>query len=203
MANTGCVVWFTGLPSSGKTTLANLLAASLKDAEVPHRILDGDEVRLRLTKDLGFSRKDRDENISRISYVAKLLSEVGAIAITAAISPYRQARDAARAETKNFIEVYVRCDVKICIKRDVKGLYAKALDGSIGNFTGVSDPYEEPLHPDVIVETDKESPQQSLAIILDKLRGSGLHPVADAAADRQYASATAIVTKLKTRGYIR
>jgi adenylyl-sulfate kinase len=132
-------------------------------------VLDGDEVRQRLTKGLGFSREDRNENIRRIAYVAKLLTRVGGVAITAAISPYRELRDKARDEIVNFVEVYVNCPLEVCIRRDVKGLYKKALNGEIPNFTGISDPYEPPLHHDVVVGTDLESPEASLRKILDRL----------------------------------
>ncbi len=165
----GFTVWFTGLPCSGKSTLASMLKAHLETFGYPVETLDGDEVRQRLTKGLGFSKEDRDENIRRISYVAMLLTRVGAIAITAAISPYKVIRDEARTEIGNFIEVYTKCPVEICIERDIKGMYAKAIKGEIKNFTGISDPYEPPLNPEIIVETDKETPEKSLWKILKKL----------------------------------
>jgi len=165
----GMTLWFTGLPSSGKTTLAGLVGNALKELGLPVEILDGDEVRQRLTKGLGFSKEDRFENISRIAYVAKLLTRVGAVAIVAAISPYREMRSRAKAEIKNFVEIYVNCPLPVCIERDVKGLYAKALAGEITNLTGISDPYESPLAPEIVVQTDKESAEQSVALILDKL----------------------------------
>jgi len=169
----GITLWFTGLPSSGKTTLAGLVGNALKAVGLPVEILDGDEVRRRLTKGLGFSKEDRFENISRIAYVAKLLSRVGAVAIVAAISPYREMRSRARAEIENFVEIYVNCPLPVCIERDVKGLYAKALAGEITNLTGISDPYEPPLTPEIVVQTDKESAEQSVALILDKLVSLG------------------------------
>ena len=169
----GITLWFTGLPSSGKTTLAGLVGNALKAVGLPVEILDGDEVRQRLTKGLGFSREDRFENISRIAYVARLLTRVGAVAIVAAISPYREMRSRARAEIGPFVEIYVNCPLAVCMQRDVKGLYAKALAGEITNLTGISDPYEPPLAAEIVVQTDKESAEQSVALILDKLVSLG------------------------------
>lgn len=169
MRRQGFVVWLTGLPSAGKTTLARLLHQALDEVGFPVEVLDGDEVRQRLTKGLSFSKEDREENISRIGYVAKLLARVGAVAVVAAISPYRESRDRIRVEIGNIVEVYVRCPLNVCMQRDGKGLYAKALRGEIANFTGVSDPYEPPLNPEVVVETDRESPEESFRKILEKL----------------------------------
>ena len=165
----GVTVWFTGLPSSGKTTLALLLEEELKARGVPVAVLDGDEVRTRLSKGLGFSREDRDENIRRIAYVARLLTHCNAVAITSAISPYRATRDEARGEIGRFLEVYVKCPVEVCIERDVKGLYKKALSGEIKGFTGIDDPYEEPLKPELVLETDQETPQESLGRLVTLL----------------------------------
>jgi adenylyl-sulfate kinase len=136
-------------------------------------VLDGDEVRLRLSRGLGYSKADRDENIRRITYVAKLLTRCGGVAITCAISPYRALRDEARQEIGRFIEVYVKCSLDVCIERDVKGLYAKALRGEIAAFTGVSDPYEAPHAAEVVVETDRESPEESLVKIVQRLEALG------------------------------
>ena len=133
----GFTVWFTGLPSSGKSTLARMLEKVLSDTDFHVEVLDGDEVRLRLSKGLGFSKEDRDENIRRISYVAKIVTRCGAVAITCAISPYREIRDEARREIGRFVEVYVKCTLEECISRDVKGMYKKALSGEIKNFTGI------------------------------------------------------------------
>ena len=169
MQQQGFTVWFTGLPSSGKSTLASMLAAELRPDGQGVEILDGDEVRKRLTKGLGFSKADRDENIRRIGYVAKLLSRNGVVTIAAAISPYRELRDEVRREIDRFVEVYVKCDVEVCATRDVKGLYKLAFKGEIQNFTGVSDPYEPPLTPEVVVETDRETPAECSAKILDAL----------------------------------
>ncbi len=129
-------------------------------------VLDGDEVRLRLSKGLGFSKQDRDENIRRIAYVARLITQVGGVAITSAISPYSSIREEARAEIGKFVEVHVDCPLSVCIERDVKGMYKKAMRGEMQNFTGISDPYEEPVSPEVIVHTDLEDPSESLEAIL-------------------------------------
>jgi adenylylsulfate kinase len=169
MKHQGFTVWFTGLPSSGKSTLASLLHRELVEIGLPTEILDGDEVRQRLTKGLGFSREDREENIRRIAYVSKLLTRVGAVAITAAISPYQEMRDRARIDIGSFIEVYVNCPLQVCMSRDVKGLYAKAVRGEILNFTGISDPYEPPVNPEIVVHTDRETLEESLKIILKGL----------------------------------
>lgn len=165
----GLTVWLTGLPSAGKSTLAQVVAETLVARGVRVIVLDGDEIRERLSKGLGFSKSDRDENIRRIAYVARLLTEAGALVIVAAISPYRAAREAARAEIERFIEVFVNCPVQECIRRDVKGLYRKALEGQLPHFTGVSDPYEAPLQPDLVVETDRETLETSAAKILGYL----------------------------------
>ena len=169
MKQQGFAVWFTGLPSSGKSTLARMLQMELDEAGFAVEVLDGDEVRKRLTKGLGFSREDRDENIRRIAYVSKLLTRVGAVAITAAISPYQESRARARAEIGNFVEIYVDCPLSVCMQRDVKGLYAKAVRGEVPNFTGISDPYEPPVQPEVVVHTERESQEESLNKILEKL----------------------------------
>ena len=169
----GFVVWFTGLPSAGKSTLAQQLEKALRRRGLGVEVLDGDEVRKRLTKGLGFSKEDRDENIRRITYVAHLLARNGTVAITAAISPYRAIRDEAREEINRFVEVHVKCPLEVCIQRDVKGLYRRALAGEIPNFTGVSDPYEEPLRPEVTIETDRVSPEVGVERILAALEQLG------------------------------
>jgi adenylyl-sulfate kinase len=166
-------VWFTGPPSAGKTTLAERLESELVAQGRRVERLDGDELRSRLCKDLGFSREDRDENVRRTSFLARLLAKHGVVVLTALISPYRAAREAARAENPDFVEVYVSCAIDECIRRDVKGLYAKALAGKIPAFTGVSDPYEPPLHAEVVVETDRETVDESVARILDALIARG------------------------------
>ncbi len=165
----GFTAWFTGLPCSGKSTLADILADRLRDMGLKVESLDGDITRKHLSRGLGFSKEDRDENIRRVGFVAQLLTRNG-IAVTAAfVSPYIEIRDEIRGEIGDFVEVYVRCPVETCIERDVKGMYKKALSGEISSFTGVSDPYEEPPNPEVVVDTDKESPEESIEKILNKL----------------------------------
>ncbi|MGH7932643.1 MAG: adenylyl-sulfate kinase, partial [Candidatus Binataceae bacterium] len=146
--NEGFTLWFTGLSGAGKSTLANVAAEELRRRGRRVEILDGDEVRTNLSKGLGFSKEDRDTNIRRIGYVCKLLARNGVVAISAAISPYRNVRDEIRAQHSHFFEVFVKCPLETLVERDVKGLYKKALKGEIANFTGVSDPYEEPLTPE-------------------------------------------------------
>ena len=165
----GFTLWFTGLSGSGKSTIANAITPKLQALGKRVEILDGDEVRTNLSKGLGFSKEDRDTNIRRIGYVAQLLSRNGAVVITAAISPYRDIRDEVRSRVGNFVEVYAKCPLEALIARDVKGLYKKALAGEIKEFTGVSDPYEEPLNPEIIVETDRETVEESAAKILARL----------------------------------
>lgn len=169
----GVTLWLTGLSGSGKSTLANFLEKKLKERGAKVEILDGDEVRENLSKGLGFSKEDRDTNIKRIGYVAKLLARNGVAVITAAISPYREVRDYIRKQNKDFVEVFVKCPLEQCIDRDVKGLYKKALAGEIKQFTGVSDPYEEPLNPEVTVCTNLESIEESAGKILSKLEELG------------------------------
>ena len=169
----GFTVWFTGLPSAGKSTLAEILARELRERGLGVEVLDGDVVRQHLCRGLGFSKEDRDENIRRIGFVCGLLTRHGAAAIAAAISPYRAVRDEVRASVGNFVEVYVKASVEACMQRDVKGLYKKALAGEIKGFTGVDDPYEPPLKPELIIETETESPQESAARILRKLEQLG------------------------------
>lgn len=165
----GFTVWFTGLPSAGKSTLAEILAQELRERGHGVEVLDGDVVRQHLCKGLGFSKEDRDENIRRIGFVCSLLTKHGATAIAAAISPYRAIRDEVRTSIGNFIEVYVKASVEICIQRDVKGLYKKALAGEIRGFTGVDDPYEPPLNPEMTIETEMEKPRESATRILRRL----------------------------------
>jgi adenylyl-sulfate kinase len=166
----GFTVWLTGLSGAGKSTIASRLAERLREAGRRVEVLDGDAVRTTLSSDLGFSKEARDANIRRIGYVARLLSRNGVAVIVAAISPYRDTRDEVRraieAEGCGFYEVYARCSIQELSRRDVKGLYERALKGEIGNFTGVSDPYEEPLQPDVVFDSETESVDESLAKIL-------------------------------------
>ena len=165
----GVVIWFTGLSGSGKTTIAHEVEERLLDAGVPVEVLDGDVVRENLSKGLGFSKEDRDTNIRRIAFVAHLLQRNGVFVITAAISPYRSVRDEARAMIKDFVEVYAEAPLEVCEQRDVKGLYAKARAGQIKGFTGIDDPYEEPLAAEVVCATDKETVEESAAKVIDKL----------------------------------
>jgi len=165
----GFTLWFTGLSGAGKSTLANLLATELRERGHRVEILDGDEVRTNLSKGLGFSKEDRDINIRRIGYVCNLLARNGVIAISAAISPYRDVRDEVRGLHQRFFEVFVRCTIDKLVERDVKGLYKKALAGEIKSFTGVSDPYEEPLKPELIVDSSTETVDQSLGRLLARL----------------------------------
>jgi adenylylsulfate kinase len=163
----GYTLWFTGLPAAGKTTVSRLVTEELMARGEKVELLDGDVVRKNLSKELGYSKEDRDTNIRRIAFVADLLSRNGVISVAAAISPYRALRDEARALMGDrFIEIYVCATVEECAERDVKGLYAKALAGEIDHFTGVSDPYEAPLDPEITLYTAHESPDESAAHVL-------------------------------------
>ncbi len=169
----GVTVWFTGLSGAGKTTLARAVYDELKKRGNRVEILDGDVVRQYLTKGLGFSKEDRDENIRRIGFVAHLLTRNGVIVLVAAISPYRATREEVRRKIGDFIEVYVNAPLEVCEQRDVKGLYKKARAGEIKNFTGISDPYEPPLNPEVECRTDLERVEESVAKVLRKLAELG------------------------------
>ncbi len=171
------VVWLTGLSAAGKSTIAGLVAGELEGRGVLVDRLDGDVVRERLTKGLGFSKEDRDENIARIGWVASRLARAGAAVVVSAISPYEEARQAARRMTEEhaaFVEVYVATSLAECERRDPKGLYAKAHAGEIRDFTGVDDPYEEPLNPELRLETEARTPEESAALVLAKLEQLGL-----------------------------
>jgi len=169
----GFTLWFTGLPCSGKSAVADKLAEVLKGRRLRVERLDGDIVRRSLTRDLGFSRQDRDENIRRVAFVAKLLTRNGVAVLTSFISPYRDIRAEARREIGEFIEVYAKCPLEVCIERDVKGMYKKAMRGEIKEFTGISDPYEEPLNPEILLETDKETLEESVGKVLKRLEDLG------------------------------
>ncbi|MDI6699066.1 MAG: adenylyl-sulfate kinase [Candidatus Saccharicenans sp.] len=169
----GFTLWFTGLPCSGKSAVADRVAEILRDHNLRVERLDGDVVRKSLCRDLGFSKKDRDENIRRVAFVAKLLTRNGVAVLTSFISPYREIREEARREIGEFIEVYVKCPLEVCLSRDVKGMYQKAIRGEIKEFTGISDPYEEPVNPELILETDRESLEESARKVLDYLKKAG------------------------------
>lgn len=169
----GFVVWFTGLSGAGKSTLSERLAPILAERGRRVELLDGDIVRTNLSKGLGFSREDRETNVRRIAFVAHLLARNGVAVITAAISPYAETRAEARAQIGDFVEVYVRCSIEELARRDVKGLYKRALAGEIPNFTGISDPFEEPESPDVICDSERETVDESLAKIVAALEKRG------------------------------
>jgi adenylyl-sulfate kinase len=174
MEHKGFTIWFTGLSGAGKTTLARLLESNLKLRGHRVEVLDGDIIRTNLSKGLGYSKEDRDTNIRRIGFVCHLLTRNEVVAIAAAISPYRDIRGEVRNQIGSFIEVYVKCPIEVLAERDVKGLYKKAMAGEIKHFTGVDDPYEEPLEPEITIETDTETPEQSAARIIAKLEAMSL-----------------------------
>jgi adenylyl-sulfate kinase len=173
-------LWFTGLSGAGKTTLAGVLDQEMRARGLAVEVLDGDEIRTNLSKGLGFTKEDRDTNIRRIGYVCRLLSRNGVAAISAAISPYREVRDEVRrlieADGAEFIEVFVKCPIEVLAERDVKGLYKKALAGELKGFTGVSDPYEDPLAPEVVIESNRETVEFSVSKILRELEQRKLLP---------------------------
>ncbi len=169
MHHQGLILWLTGLSGAGKTTIALSVAQELRSRNYQVELLDGDVVRTHLSQGLGFSKEDRDINIRRIGFVANLLSRNGVIAIVAAISPYREVREELRQTTTNFIEVYVQAPLAVCEYRDVKGLYAKAKTGQIKNFTGISDPYEEPLNPEISCLTHQFTVEQCVGQVFSYL----------------------------------
>jgi len=170
----GFTLWFTGLSGAGKSTISAIIEKRLREAGAKVEVLDGDVVRANLSKGLGFSKEDRDTNIRRIGFVCEVLSRNGVIAIAAAISPYRAVREEIRSRIHNFVEVYVEVPLEVVAERDVKGLYKKAMAGEIPQFTGVSDPYEPPLHPEVMVNSAKETPEASAGKVWAKLKELGL-----------------------------
>jgi adenylyl-sulfate kinase len=199
----GFTLWFTGLSGAGKTTISAIVEKVLRDRGLRVEVLDGDIVRTHLSKGLGFSREDRDTNIRRIAFVSHLLSRNGVAVLVAAISPYRSAREEARAMIGRFVEVFVRCPVEVCAERDVKGLYRKALAGEIKEFTGVSDPYEEPERPELVVETDGETPEDSARRVLATLERLGYLPAPEVAESVYTESEDVVIKKrLETLGYL-
>ena len=170
----GFTVWLTGLSGAGKSTIARLLECRLRERGARVEVLDGDVVRTHLCKGLGFSKEDRDENIRRIGFVCELLARNGVVAIAAAISPYRAVREEVRSRIPRFVEVHMHCPLEVLVKRDVKGLYKKALAGEIEHFTGVSDPYELPTAPEVTIRSDCETPEQGVERIWETLESLGL-----------------------------
>ena len=181
----GFTLWLTGLSGAGKTTLARVVEQELRVRGVAVEVLDGDEIRTNLSKGLGFSKEDRDTNIRRIGYVCRLLSRNGVTAISAAISPYREVRDEVKrlveADGPAFIEVFVKCPIEILAERDVKGLYKKALAGELTGFTGVSDPYEAPFAPEVVIESNRERVEFSATKIIRELERRKLLPILETA----------------------
>lgn len=202
MEQKGFTLWFTGLSGAGKTTLAERIHELLRGRGLKVELLDGDIVRTNLSKGLGFSKEDRDTNIRRIGFVCHLLTRNDVIAIASAISPYRAVRDEVRKMIGDFIEVYVRCPLEVLIERDVKGLYRKALAGEIQNFTGVSDPYEEPLRPEVIVDSSKETVEESVAKILTKLEELGYLDGAKGGSGYSEDEEKAVEERLRALGYL-
>lgn len=204
MEQQGFTLWFTGMSGSGKTTLARAVERILRDRGLKVEVLDGDVVRTNLSKGLGFSKEDRDTNIKRIGFVCKLLTRNGVVAVGSAISPYREVRDYIRRDIDRFVEVYCRCPLDVLVQRDVKGLYKKALDGEIDNFTGISDPYEEPLNPEVVADTDKETPERSVARIVRKLEELAYIPEAPQEEEGAYSEEEEkmLEDKLKALGYL-
>lgn len=190
----GAAIWLTGLVGAGKSTLARGLEAALRERGYRVEVLDGEEVRQELSRGLGFSKEDRDANVARLAFVADLLVRNGIVAIVAAISPYREARAAARARLGRFVEVYVRCPLDELVRRDVKGLYARALKGEVRAFTGVSDPYEPPEAPEVVVSTERESAAEGVQRILARLEDLGY--LAPDPAERE------ILARLQALGYL-
>ena len=198
MENKGFTIWFTGLSGSGKSTLSDVVEHRLRERGRNVEVLDGDVVRTNLSKGLGFTREDRDTNIKRIAFVCKLLTRNGVACISAAISPYIETREWSRREIGNFVEVYVKCPIDVCRQRDVKGLYKRADAGLLKGFTGVDDPYEEPLNPELVIESDKVSIEEGADLIMAKLEELGyLEP------DAQDEDESKVVTeRLSALGYL-
>jgi adenylylsulfate kinase len=174
MAQDGFVVWLTGLPCSGKTTIARGLERELRDRGLKIEVLDGDEVRTNLSEGAGFSKDERRRHAKRVAYVSRLLSRNGVGVVVALISPYRSFRRHVRDTVNNFVEVFVSCPVEVCAERDVKGMYDKAFAGEIKEFTGVDDPYEEPESAEIVIESENENPEDSVDKVLSWLEAKGL-----------------------------
>src|SRR5437868_131292 len=202
MEGKGLTLWFTGLSGAGKTTLARMIEIELRHRGHKVEVLDGDVVRTNLSKGLGFSKEDRDTNIRRIGFVCNLLARNDVIAIAAAISPYRDMRDEVRRETGAFVEVFVKCPIDVLAERDIKGLYKKALAGEIKHFTGIDDPYEEPLAPEIIVETDNETPEQSAARIIARLEELQYITASSEASGYSDEDAEEVRRRLEALGYV-
>lgn len=194
----GITLWFTGIPASGKSAIARETRDLLTNRGLPVELLDGPEVRQSLSRGLGFTREDREENARRIGYVAKLLSRNGVIAICAAVSPYRATRDEIRAHVTNFVEVYVECPVEIAEQRDAEGLYARARAGVIDDFTGVSDPYEPPIRPEVHIRSDQETVASAARKVVKSLELLQLIPPMDDG----FPDADELRRRLRGLGYI-
>ena len=202
MEQKGFTVWFTGLSGAGKTALAFVVEDELRARGLKVERLDGDIVRRHLTKDLGFSKEDRYKNIERVTFVAKLLTRNGVAVLCSFIAPYRDMRALSRAEIGNFIEIYCKCPLEVLIQRDIKGLYKRALAGEISNFTGISDPYEEPLNPEVVCKTDEETIGESVAKIIDKLEEMGYIPKATPGRVYSEGEERLIEERLRALGYM-
>lgn len=198
----GFCLWFTGLSGAGKTTVSKLVAQKLRDRGKKVEVLDGDVVRQNLSKGLGFSKEDRDTNIRRIGFVCHLLSRNGIVAIGAAISPYKAIRNENRKLIGDFIEVYARCSMNVLMQRDIKGLYKKAMAGEIKDFTGVNDPYEPPDNPEVVFDSDKETPQESALKIMAKIEELGYLEVEKTASGYTKEEEEKVNERLKALGYL-
>ncbi len=202
MTEKGFTVWFTGLSGAGKTTISKLVAEKLKNRGKKVEVLDGDIVRQNLSKGLGFSKEDRDINIRRIGFVCHLLSRNGIVAVAAAISPYKEIRKENRELIGDYIEVHARCPIEVLTERDAKGLYKKALAGEIKNFTGVNDPYEEPENPEVIFDSDKETPEESAQKVIAKIEELGYLEPEKTASGYTKEEEEKVNERLKALGYL-
>jgi len=198
----GFTLWFTGLPCSGKSTLASEVNFNLLERGLKVELLDGDIIRTNLSKGLTYSKEDRDTNIRRIGWVAKVLTRNDVVTLVAAIAPYQHIREENRREIGNYVEVFVKAPLDVLIERDVKGMYKKALNGEIENFTGISDPYEDPVNPEIIVETDKETVEESVAKIMKTLELLKLIPAVGTEGEYSSEEEEKIKSRLKDLGYI-